>query len=258
MIYFAVGLIATIFGALAGLGGGVIIKPVLDLLGDYDVGTISVLSAATVFSMSVVSLINSRKSEVTVNVKQSFTLAIGSIIGGIIGKVLFNQIVDWIGISDLVTVIQSVMIASLMIAIYIFVRHRERFTTRNVHNKLAILGMGFILGLIAAFLGIGGGPFNVAILSMFFAMNAKQAALNSIFIIFFSQLSALLLTAFTTGFASFDLSMLGFMIVGGISGGLIGSRISRKVSNQTIVKIFAAGIIGIICISVFNIIRYFI
>ncbi|HLQ75126.1 MAG TPA: sulfite exporter TauE/SafE family protein, partial [Alloiococcus sp.] len=56
LIYFAVGLIATIFGALAGLGGGVIIKPVLDLLGDYDVGTISVLSAATVFSMSVVSL----------------------------------------------------------------------------------------------------------------------------------------------------------------------------------------------------------
>lgn len=258
MIYFAVGLIATTFGALAGLGGGVIIKPVLDLLGDYDVGTISVLSAATVFSMSVVSLINSRKSDITVNVKQSFTLAVGSIIGGVIGKILFNQIVDWIGISDLVTVIQSVMIASLMIAIYVFVRHREKFTTRNIHNKIVILSMGFILGVIAAFLGIGGGPFNVAILSMFFAMNAKEAALNSIFVIFFSQLSALLLTAFTTGFASFDLSMLGFMIVGGVSGGFIGSRISRTMSNVMILKIFMVGIIGIVCISVFNIVRYFI
>ena len=258
MIYFAVGIIATIFGALAGLGGGVIIKPVLDLLGDYDVGTISILSAATVFSMSVVSLINSRKSEVTVNVKQSFTIAIGSIVGGFIGKVLFNQIVDWIGISDLVTVIQSVMIASLMIVIYVLVRHREKFTKRNVHNKVAIFCMGIILGLIAAFLGIGGGPLNVAILSMFFAMSAKEAALNSIFIIFFSQLSALMLTAFSTGFASFDLSMLGFMIVGGVSGGLIGSRISRMVSNETVLKIFMVGIVGIICISVFNIVRYFI
>lgn len=257
-IYFAVGIIATTFGSLAGLGGGVIIKPVLDLLGHYDVGTISILSAATVFSMAVVSLVNSRKTEVNVNVPQSLTLAIGSIIGGIIGKLSFNEIVNAIGISDLVTVIQSVMIASLMVAIYIFVRYSHQLKSFYVQNVIIIIIMGFILGLIAAFLGIGGGPFNVAILTLFFSMSPKESALNSIFIIFFSQISALLFTALTTGFAQYDLSMLGYMIVGGILGGYLGSQISKRISNLIVTKIFTVGLVGIIFISLFNIARYFI
>lgn len=257
-IYFVIGLFASVFGALAGLGGGVIIKPVLDLLGNYDVGTISILSAATVLSMTTVSLISSRRTNIKINVKQSLILALGSIIGGIVGKILFNYIVILIPASDIITVIQAAMIGMLMILIYIFVKHRSKMRTYHLRNPFIIIGMGFILGMIAAFLGIGGGPFNVAILAMFFSMGVKESALNSIFIIFFSQLSALLLTAFTTGFAAFDLSMLGFMIVGGILGGFIGSRISRVISDQLVEKIFVIGIIGIIFINIFNIARYFI
>lgn len=258
VIYFAVGLVATIFGALAGLGGGVIIKPVLDLLGDYDVGTISILSAATVFSMTVVSLINSRHTDENINIKQSFTLAIGSIIGGIVGKALFNYIVRLINLSDLVTVIQAVMLAGLMVLIYIFVKHKDRMKTYKVKNTIVIFSIGFILGIVAAFLGIGGGPFNVAILALLFSMSAKESALNSIFIIFFSQLSALLLTAFTTGFADYDLSMLWFMIAGGVSGSYIGSKIFSKVTDTLVINIFTFGIIVIILINIFNIVRYFV
>lgn len=58
LIYFIIGLIATLIGSLAGLGGGIIIKPMLDLLGHFDVATITILSAATVFAMSIVSLTN--------------------------------------------------------------------------------------------------------------------------------------------------------------------------------------------------------
>src|SRR5690625_6928452 len=70
-IYFVIGLFASAFGALAGLGGGVIIKPVLDLLGYYDVGTIGVLSAATVLSMTCVSLLSSIKTDIKINMRQS-------------------------------------------------------------------------------------------------------------------------------------------------------------------------------------------
>ncbi len=40
LIYFLVALLSTICGSMAGLGGGVIIKPVLDFLGDYNIETI--------------------------------------------------------------------------------------------------------------------------------------------------------------------------------------------------------------------------
>lgn len=72
---------------MAGLGGGVIIKPALDFLGHYDVATIGVLSAATVFSMACVSVIKAAQSKIKVKGRVSLILAAGSITGGIIGKV---------------------------------------------------------------------------------------------------------------------------------------------------------------------------
>ncbi|MCD8330303.1 MAG: sulfite exporter TauE/SafE family protein, partial [Lachnospiraceae bacterium] len=42
-------------------------------------------------------------------------------------------------------------------------------------------------GFLGAFLGIGGGPFNVAALTYFFSMDMKTAAQNSLYIIVFSQ-----------------------------------------------------------------------
>src|SRR5699024_5886299 len=138
-------------------------------------------------------------------------IAIGSIIGGLVGKLSFGYIVGMFDNAGKVTVIQSLMIAILMCAIYVFVRYKHRINTYQMDNVIMIVLIGFVLGVLAAFLGIGGGPFNVAILALCFSMNAKESALNSIFIIFFSQLSALMLLMFTTGFGSLDLSMLLYM-----------------------------------------------
>lgn len=258
IIYFLTGLIATMFGSMAGLGGGIIIKPVLDFLGDYDVESIAVLSASTVFAMACVSLITSAKSDVKINVKSSLTIAIGSIIGGLVGKLSFGYIIDMFENAGKVTVIQSLMIAVLMCFIYVFVRYKHKMKTYNMNNIFIIVGIGFILGVLAAFLGIGGGPFNVAILALCFSMNAKESALNSIFIIFFSQLSALMLLMFTTGFGSLDLSMLLYMLPGGVLGGFVGSKIAKSIDGWLVEKIFAVGIILIIVISVWNVVNYYI
>src|SRR5699024_3827663 len=70
-------------------------------------------------------------------------------------------------------------IAVLMCFIYVFVRYKHKMKTYNMNNIFIIVGIGFILGVLAAFLGIGGGPFNVAILALCFSMNAKESALRS-------------------------------------------------------------------------------
>ena len=44
LIFFLVSLLASVVGAICGIGGGVIIKPVLDLLHLESVSTISFLS----------------------------------------------------------------------------------------------------------------------------------------------------------------------------------------------------------------------
>ena len=60
LFYFFICITATTLGAIAGIGGGVIIKPVLDALGGLSVASIGFLSGCTVLAMSVVSRLRSR------------------------------------------------------------------------------------------------------------------------------------------------------------------------------------------------------
>ena len=227
------------------------------MIGQFDVETIGILSAATVFSMSAVSLVSSVRQNIKIKIKLSMWIALSSIIGGAIGKLAFNFTVESIQNSELVTLIQASILAILRVVIFIFVKYKHRFKTYQLKNPLMIIWVGLALGVLAAFLGIGGGPFNVAILTLLFSMNSKEAGLNSIFIIFFSQISSLMYTASTTGFGAFDLVMLPYMIVGGVLGGLIGRKLVLKMEERTVDKIFLIGIIVIIGINLINIGKYF-
>ncbi|MFC4023569.1 TSUP family transporter [Oceanobacillus longus] len=256
ILYFLIGITASLLGAMAGLGGGIIIKPVLDLFGHYDLATIGVLSAATVLSMATVSLIEVRNMDAKIDKTIGLLIAIGSIIGGFLGKGLFNFLVIEISATNVIGMLQSGLLAIILIIIFIYMRYKGLIKAYHLHNKGIILAVGILLGAISSFLGIGGGPLNVAVLYLLFSMNAKNAVVNSTFIIFFSQLSALVLLAFTTGFATYDLSMIGYMIVGGIIGGFIGSNLVRKLSNKRIEMIFNVTILMIILINVYNLFMY--
>ena len=54
VIYSLVIVIATVLGAIAGLGGGVIIKPLFDLIGAHQASTIGFYSSVAVFTMCIV------------------------------------------------------------------------------------------------------------------------------------------------------------------------------------------------------------
>ena len=51
-IFLAVSFFASVVGAICGIGGGVLIKPLLDAFGVLSVASISSLSGCTVLSMS--------------------------------------------------------------------------------------------------------------------------------------------------------------------------------------------------------------
>ncbi|WLR53174.1 sulfite exporter TauE/SafE family protein [Bacillus tianshenii] len=240
-------------GSVAGVGGGVIIKPTLDVLSSYDVSSISALSSATVFAMAVMSLIKTFYRKVKIEYTISLFLALGSVIGGILGKTTFNQIVSSASSKDIVTVIQAGTLAVLLIFVLLFVKNKQKMKTFKIRNKATILLVGFLLGTFSSFLGIGGGPFNVAILMWFFSLNTKDSAINSIFIIFFSQLSTLVTISFSPGFGQLNLSMMTYMIVGGLLGGLLGSALSKKIDDQQVEKIFNLTLVLIIGINLYTI-----
>ncbi|WP_343030413.1 TSUP family transporter [Fundicoccus ignavus] len=60
-----------------------------------------------------------------------------------------------------------------------------------IDNWLVATVVGLSLGTISVFLGIGGGPLNVSLLLWLMSFTMKEAAVYSVAMIFFSQLSKL-------------------------------------------------------------------
>ncbi|MCG8484083.1 MAG: sulfite exporter TauE/SafE family protein [Clostridia bacterium] len=255
VIYFFIALLATTLGALAGLGGGVIIKPALDFLNHYDIKTISVLSSFTVLSMAIVSTIKQLRAGVEFQGMTSVRLVVGAIIGGVFGKIIFTWFVNVLGNDLTAKNIQSIMLASLLMLILYMTNHKEKFHELYVSNKWWMISIGFILGLVSAFLGIGGGPLNVGVLSIFFAMDPKIAAAHSVLIILFSQLSKLISIGISTGFSMYDLSALYGMVFGGILGGFVGAFFSKKLENESVKRIFNIMLCFLIILNIYNCFR---
>lgn len=255
IIYFLVALFSTILGSSAGIGGGIIIKPVLDSLGDYALPTINLLSSSTIFIMSIVTVFYQLKKKDKINPKNTIVVATGSVVGGIIGQKLMSFILSKDINIGLINNIQSIIIIILLISVFLYMINKDNIKSYKINNILAIGLLGLFLGAISAFLGIGGGPINVAAFTILFSMTANEAARNSILVIFFSQGSKIISIAVTTGFSSYNLDMLPYMLVGGVLGGIIGYKINKAVSEKSIIKIFNSVTLSIILLNLYNIFK---
>lgn len=256
IIYAVVIFVATLLGSFVGLGGGVIIKPVLDVINVHTLMEISFFSSCGVFAMSLTSTTRYIVKKVPIKPSIVLLIASGSICGGILGNYLFNLALSTTDKTDTVRGIQSAILCAFLICVIIFVS--GNFKTYQIKNPLVILLSGLILGTTAAFLGIGGGPINVAFLTLLFSFSMKDSAVYSVAIIFFSQLSNIITTYINTGFEGFDLKMLLVVIPFAVIGGLLGSKLNRK-CNENVIKItFIIAVSLVAILSLYNSVTAFI
>ena len=260
VIYSVIALIACMLGSVSGMGGGVIVKPMLDLLGQYDPVTINLLSSITVFSMSIVSVLKSIgksdiKNETWTSPSRLVVLSLGGVLGGYIGQFLFDMLLTVVSAHDSVVVIQNVIFLIITIFIFLFTLFSARLKTYKFQSYIIYALTGIFLGLTSAFLGIGGGAINVSMMMFMFSFDMKTSVFASILVIFFSQLSKLLSVLFTTGFGDFDLSIAPAMIIAAIIGGFVGTSVKKRSSNETVTKLFNGIQIFIMGICVVNIVK---
>lgn len=253
MLFFVVSFLSSIVGAICGIGGGVIIKPVLDMLGMGSATTISFLSGCTVLSMSLYSVGKSLASgEKTVNMQTGTPLALGAAVGGILGKALFSYIKSLFENQQAVGGVQACALAVITLGTLAYTLRKEKITTRNMTSPGACVIIGLVLGIMSSFLGIGGGPINLVVLYYFFSMDTKTAAANSLYIILFSQAASLISTLVTGSVPEFQVLTLGLMVCGGIGGGIAGRWINKKIDSRAVDKLFVGLMCLIVVISIYN------
>lgn len=261
MLGFVISFLASVVGSICGIGGGVIIKPLLDSTGLLDVKTVSFLSGCTVLSMSVISVlttaINSKKSgEHILEIREVTFLAIGAGIGGVTGKELFIQLSRVLEDISLVGAIQATVLILLTLGTMLYTINSRKITSHTISNRFWCLIIGLVLGMFSAFLGIGGGPINLVVLAYFFSMSLKKAAVNSLYIIMFSQLTSLGKTLLTGVIPEFEISMLILMVLGGVLGALVGKKSSGYISSIWAHKLFISLMCIIIGINIYNLIKF--
>lgn len=255
-IFFLISFMASIVGAICGIGGGVIIKPLLDSFGVMDVKTISFLSGCTVLAMSSYSFVVSKvKKESLVDMRIGTPLAVGAAVGGVAGKSIFRMLVQSFP-QNRVGAIQALCLLVVTLGTLVYTIYKEKITTMKVTNVLVCLSVGGILGLLSSFLGIGGGPINLVVLFFFFSMPTKVAAQNSLYIILFSQITSLLNSIFTSTVPEFPLFLLVLMAGGGILGGFCGRKINKKIDSHRVDALFMVLMVVIIFINIYNIYRF--
>lgn len=247
---------ACILGTICGMGGGIIIKPVMDAGGMMSVATINFLSGCTVIGMTGFTIIKTLLSgESVIQLKQGTFLAVGAAIGGLLGKYLFQLTAACFPDPNTAGGVQAAVLFLATLATLIYTVNKDRLPSRKVESLAFSFLIGFILGVFGAFLGIGGGPFNVAVLYYFFSMPTKTATQNSLYIILFSQAAS---TAASAGQAeSVPILLLICMIIIGIIGSEVGRRINRKLSEKQATVLFMFSMILIMGINIYNIYQFF-
>lgn len=255
---FLIGLTASVIGAMCGIGGGVIIKPVMDIMGLTDVSSASFLSACTVLMMTAYTVFRSIRDGQgsRIELKNVAPLALGAAAGGLTGKIIFESVKGILPFADKIGAYQAVILGIVAAGTLLYTINKSRIKTKHIKSQAVSLIFGIGLGCMSSFLGIGGGPIDLVVLYYFFSMNTKTAVLNSLFIIFISQLLGIGYTVITEAVPDVSLLEVIIMSAGGILGGMAGKKINKKISAEMIDKLFAGVLTAIILISVYNFCHY--
>jgi uncharacterized membrane protein YfcA len=250
VIYFIVIVLANTIGAISGMGGGVLIKPIFDFIGAHSVAAVSFYSSVAVFTMSLVSTGRQLKSGQRFNWKIIGWVSAGAVLGGILGNELFDLILISFENEAVVQMTQIV----LTIITLLFALLYTKYGWRNFHlaHVSWYFFCGLLLGFLASLLGIGGGPINVSLLMLLFSLPIKEATVYSICTILFSQLSKLVTTVFFSGVGQFDLTMLFYIIPAAVIGGLLGATFSSILSEEKVTVVFQLVIILVLLINIYN------
>lgn len=256
IVIFSICLISSMIGGICGIGGGVIIKPVLDAAGIMDITKVSFLSGCTVLAMSIVTFLRNRKNKGVIDLKRITPLAIGAITGGVLGKRIFDLLKELFKNSTYLGAVQATLLIIITALTFVYTIKKSKIQSHDMNNSIICCLIGLTLGLISAFLGIGGGPINIMVLHFFFSMDSKKAAANSLYIIMLSQISSLFQSVVTHTIPVLNINILIIMIASGIIGGVLGGNINKKNSPKNVEELFLGAMGIIILINIYNFIKF--
>jgi uncharacterized membrane protein YfcA len=242
------GFLIGIAAALTGVGGGIFIVPLLNLIYGFAMPDATGTSLATIIIISIASTVNYVKQK-RVYFKIGLILALATAPGAYAGSELIKVplIKAWLGP---IFGVFLIIVAAQMVAKAVSTRSEERCTEKNPGFETTLLGnwkkllMGFGLsffgGVASGLLGVGGGSILVPIMCYSLSFPIHFSIPTSMFIMIFTSISGV-----TSHLQQGNVN-LGYAIylgVGSIFGAQVGAYASKKFSSRSLLLTFGVMLI---------------
>ncbi len=197
LILFGVGVAAGILSGLFGVGGGIIIVPsliaVYSFIGFQSPYTVHIAIATSLFSIIFTSTSSAWKHSAHNNVFWTASLIIG--LASSVTVFIFSKIALALP-GDILKNIFAVILIGIGIKMMIEKNSNsdgddENFNPEGI-NKLYCAAIGILVGIIAAFTGLGGGIFVIPLMHYFIKVPIKRAIGSSAAAIFITSVSGVI------------------------------------------------------------------
>lgn len=240
LVLMGLGLVAGSFGSLLGLGGSVLLVPVLVLLGfpirtAIGAGLLCVIAT----SSSAASVYVQRR---WVDVRLGMLLELGTVAGAIAGAVLVTLLPD--------TWVKGLFSVFLFAAAVLMWRRPppeaeevdDALPEYRVRNHPLGLGVAAVTGSVSGLLGIGGGPIQVPLMYLAMGVPLKIATATSNFIMGVTAAAGALLYY---GRGDVMVALTAPLVLGVFLGAQLGSRLARRVRSRVVQGLLILVLLGL-------------
>ncbi len=237
-ILILLGVVTGFVSGFFGVGGGTILVPMLLLAGFEMKNAVAISIMQMVFSSTYGSFLNFKKN--TAILKDGLIIGFGGFLGGSLSGII-------------VSVIDSIYLKYIFLLVIIFTLYRIIFSSadpvqqRASKNKLVLILIGAVIGMIAMSIGVGGSVMLTPILAGYMYYNLKDASSLGLFFVIFSSIA---------GFISHSLSGHMLYYEGAIIGlsSMVGVYYGIKVKNMINLKSYKHLTVGLYVIILLSII----
>ena len=264
LLSFGIGVLSGIFG----IGGGFLMTPILIFLGIP--ATYAVANVANNILGISVSGATTHWYKKTLDYKMGFMIVIGGLAGASVGMQIFKYLREAGNINTIIALAYVYLLA--IIGTLIFVEgikevsalkkkvlikkklhthywihglpFRIRFSKSKLYESaLTPIILGFIVGLFASIMGIGGAFLMVPAMIYLIGMPTKLIPGTSLFVTIF--ITGFVVVAHAIQFKSIDLMLVSFLLFGSIIGLHAGLKISDKLNASEYKALLAILLIAV-------------